>query len=409
MQIHSIIYAILLMALMTTCSGIGSTMTEQTDNSTFTPPPHRTSPPTAFPKYRLSDTRRPMRVGTPSTTIQPTQTPTPQTYAVKPSRFSVILTPGYQACGAISRDGRYAAIQEFAGAGLDEAQMLVWSTDTWSVVWQASVSNFCSSLEFSPSSDLVASGILAAGLKAHIIVTTRSAYDGHYDRGIIGFYDALDMSFSADGDILAVANGYGFLYRLSHVRRFIENYLDDIGSDDPWQVLKPPDESDYVVAVEFSPKAQLIVLGTNEGNILMWEVEATQPTKVIQAQPRCASQPSARIRALAFSQDGTMLASTVCSDSVAVYDVESQVLIDTQTLPEFPTSLAFALNGQTLAVGMEDMVLLWDIGGVLSGCILDSEGHYATAVGFSADGRHVLAVTRIGAIAEWDTSECQEE
>lgn len=71
------------------------------------------------------------------------------------------------------------------------------------------------------------------------------------------------------------------------------------------------------------------------------------------------------VDALAFSPDGTYLATVTSDDAVRIWDMRTRQEIGaplTETGTGYPSSVAFSPNGQTLATAYSDgAALLWDV------------------------------------------------
>ncbi len=256
-----------------------------------------------------------------TSTPSPGATATPRRIA--PEEFARALQPEYKACGAVSPSGDLLALQDFA---TDEIQtpptVVLWSSKDWSPLWTATGSELRASLQFSPDEAHLASGIRAGGKIAHVIVSTRNTMNGAYERAIDDFYHAVDLSYSPDGDTLAIANFYVYLYRLEDVPRYM-NEGSQPRRTEPSQVLKLADPDNLIGASQFSPSSDLIALASVHGDLLFWKPGDSVPTYRSAPATRCPPDRQRDLPRRAFSRDGELLAAALCTNSVALVEVKN--------------------------------------------------------------------------------------
>ncbi len=109
-----------------------------------------------------------------------------------------------------------------------------------------------------------------------------------------------------------------------------------------------------------------------------------------------------RITSMAFSPDGTTLASGSEDHTVKLWDVETRKQIATLSgHTNRVASVAFSSNGRTLASGASDGIKLWDLATRESMAAL---GYGATSVSFSPDGATLASGSWDGTVRLWDVA-----
>jgi WD40 repeat protein len=150
-----------------------------------------------------------------------------------------------------------------------------------------------------------------------------------------------------------------------------------------------------------SPTGGLLALGTTDRSVQLWDYAHGR---------RVAELPmDAQVHSVAFSRDGSLLASGSDAGTIQVWD--------TATLEAHGgsfrqngqvTSIAFSPNARLLATGSTDwQVRLWDVAsGTLSGEPLAGHTWPVMGVAFSPDGQSVASISygAGGAVRLWSVS-----
>ncbi len=208
------------------------------------------------------------------------------------------------------------------------------------------------------------------------------------------------LAFSPDGKIVAFGDHDGGV-GLWHVA---DNRLDRLEFDDPVSIA----------SVAFSPDGKTLAAGTNppepdfiplqgangtpiplpgrpvgeDGTILVWDL-ATRKRACALSEESCEG-----VSTLAFSPDGTTLASSHEDGKIRFWDVPSGKLlrsIEAHPVPSWSLSLALSPSGKLLASGAysEPVLRLWDVATGRPLCSADAGGARVSAVAFSPDGQLV--------------------
>ena len=190
----------------------------------------------------------------------------------------------------------------------------------------------------------------------------------------------VSVAFSPEGNILAAVSGGAGLWDVATERR-IANLR---GGGQPYSAAFSPDGT--------------LALGLWNGEIELWNVETKRQIATLR-------EHSAWVRTVAFSQDGTLLASGSNDGLLLLWDVGARRRIAT---PEGHTrgvaSVAFSRDGSFLVSGSEDRtVKLWDMATRQNIATIEEHTYRVQAVSFSPDGTLVSGDAR-GVIMLWDAA-----
>ena len=156
-------------------------------------------------------------------------------------------------------------------------------------------------------------------------------------------------------------------------------------------------------AVSFSPDTDELtfVSGSSDGTVKLWDVATGQIITTF-------SGHTEEVTSVSFSPDGSMIASSAWDDKVKLWDVATgtnlATLID-EPLWRGVTSVSFSPDGSTLASGAPGGTTLWDVATRTNlGFIPDAVGWGVTSVSFSSDSKILATGSREGTLRLWNVA-----
>ena len=153
-----------------------------------------------------------------------------------------------------------------------------------------------------------------------------------------------------------------------------------------------------VSAVAFSPDGSLIASGTVNGLTFVWDVATSEMVATLVGHTG--------IHAVAFSPDGTLLASGSSDGRVFVWDVETGENVETLAIHrDIARAVAFSPDGTLLAAGAGDgRVFVWDVETGENVETLVGHTDWVESVAFAPDGSLIASTSSDGTVKVWDVA-----
>lgn len=145
-------------------------------------------------------------------------------------------------------------------------------------------------------------------------------------------------------------------------------------------------------ALAFDPEMDRLALGGRDGSVRVWELFERRALITIRAH-------GSPVTALAFSADGTQLASTA-SGMARLWDWQNdEQLAELGLTVGDPQRLAFAPFAEQVAIGTQAGAWLWSLTGSNESRLLTVERGTSDVLRYSPDGAFLLGGTRAGGLS----------
>ena len=159
----------------------------------------------------------------------------------------------------------------------------------------------------------------------------------------------------------------------------------------------PPQTSEWIIALIFSPDGRKLVSGTLGGQVEMWDVESgVVLTSFTVQNPR-----REQIKTLSFSSNGVLLAA---GSNDRIYVMGSNKLTLLREIDGGVETLVFAPDSTVLVSG-NGAIELWDVESGDKLTTLDGHSEPVETLVFSPDGKTLVSTGQDGTILLWDWDE----
>ncbi len=190
----------------------------------------------------------------------------------------------------------------------------------------------------------------------------------------------VSVAFSPNGEILAVVSSELGLWDVATKQQIFTHR----GEGQPYSVAFSPDGT--------------LAIGLWNGTVELLDVATKRQIATLKGHTN-------RVRSVAFSQDGTLLASGSTDETIRLWDVATREQIATLEAHRFGVqTMAFSPEG-TLASGLGDRTIkLWDIATRDNIARLEGHTHWVESVSFSPAGTLLASGDARGTILLWDVA-----
>lgn len=155
-----------------------------------------------------------------------------------------------------------------------------------------------------------------------------------------------------------------------------------------------------IESLTFTPDGRRLAVGSADGRITVWSVEERMVLRDLVGH-------DAAVAALAYHPDGDRLASGSLDGTARLWRTTGPVRLTELAVAAAVTQAAFSPDGRLVAIGCDEggRVEVWRVATADRIALLDGGTGRTTALGWSADGRHLAAgfatAGRDGAVRVW--------
>ena len=243
--------------------------------------------------------------------------------------------------------------------------------------------DYVQAIAFSPDGSTLASG----GYLPNPVIRLWDADTGKLRSTLEGYEDVLTLAFSPDGTILA-SSGEWPDYRIR---------LWDVATQQPQDTRFDNTGSPY--ALSFSPDGKTLVSGGGDNTVRLWDIQTGALKNRLKGHRD-------DVNAVIFSQDGEIFASGSDDGTIRLWAAHTgemlTILKGNAKFPERIRALAFSPDGTTLASAKAKKIWLWNTHTKQLSGILEGHARDVFAIAFSPDGKTIASAGSDWTLRLWD-------
>lgn len=161
-----------------------------------------------------------------------------------------------------------------------------------------------------------------------------------------------------------------------------------------------------VRSVAFSPDGRILAAGGEAGTVRLSDLETGRELHTVGRHVDQHSQATASVTSLGFSHDGSILATAAdFDDAVKLWDTKTGAgIVSLEGHPTISASLAWAPSSMKLAVGGAGEITLWERKSNWTSRTISAVESYPTALSFSPDGKILASGGDDSVIDLWEVA-----
>ena len=169
----------------------------------------------------------------------------------------------------------------------------------------------------------------------------------------------------------------------------------------PSHIVTFTEHTKEVRSLKFSPNGRMLVSASYDKKAILWDLGMKKMLEVLYESRSLSESPSS----LSFSTDGNTLALGTQAGTVLLWDMATRLQVGTLAAPNsgWVNSVEFSPNDSTLAAGYHDgNVRLWNVGTREKTATLEGHAGWVTCLSFPPDGSPLASGSLDGTIKLWN-------